>query len=193
MTGRKERADAVRNREAVLTAADELFARHQSPGGVSMDEIAAAAGVGKGTLFRRFGDRTGLVRALADLRTAELRDAVENGPPPLGPATPPRERVAAILDALLRFKLDSRHLALALESRADGSPYQGTYYDWWHAVIRDLLERLPGEGHGDSGFTAHALLAATRADLIEHLASGGDTPDRIRERLAAFVAAVLSP
>ncbi|MFE2037109.1 hypothetical protein ACFXBB_28450 [Streptomyces scopuliridis] len=56
-----------------------------------------------------------------------------------------------------------------------------------------MLERLPGEGHGDSGFTAHALLAATRADLVEHLASGGDTPDRIRERLAVFVAAVLSP
>ncbi|MGW2043465.1 helix-turn-helix domain-containing protein, partial [Streptomyces virginiae] len=65
---RTERADAQRNREAVLAAADALFATSSSPHSVSMDDIAAAAGVGKGTLFRRFGDRAGLIAAVITSR-----------------------------------------------------------------------------------------------------------------------------
>ncbi|MEV7078981.1 TetR/AcrR family transcriptional regulator [Streptomyces sp. NPDC093516] len=53
-----------------------------------MADIAAAAGVGKGTLFRGFGDRTGLIRALHESRLEPLRQAVAGGPRPLGPATP---------------------------------------------------------------------------------------------------------
>ncbi|GAA2296501.1 hypothetical protein Scani_77020 [Streptomyces caniferus] len=231
MAERKARADALRNREAVLTAADALFARSASPRSVSMDEIAAAAGVGKGTLFRRFGDRTGLIRAVFDARIEPLRQAVTEGPAPLGPSAAPRERVPALLDALLCFKLDHRHLALALEEASSGSPYQGASYAWWHAILRDTLGRLAGtaaaatpgvtsgvtadatagppgggrsgdapsgdgrSGDGRSGaddFTAHVLLAATRADLVEHLADQeGATPDRLRAQLAAFVARVL--
>ncbi|MEW1747588.1 TetR/AcrR family transcriptional regulator [Streptomyces angustmyceticus] len=185
------RADALRNREAVLAAADELFARSESPRGVSMDDVAAAAGVGKGTLFRRFGDRTGLIGAVFESRIEPLRAAVEAGPAPLGPAAPPRERVPAVLDALLRFKLDNRHLSLALEEAGSGSPYQAAHYAWWHGILRDALSRLPGRGD-DADFTAHALLAATRADLVEHLAGvEGMSPRGMRDRLAAFVDTVL--
>ncbi|MGW2021428.1 TetR/AcrR family transcriptional regulator [Streptomyces decoyicus] len=195
MAERKARADAVRNRETVLAAADELFARSASPRGVSMDDIAAAAGVGKGTLFRRFGDRTGLIRAVFDARIEPLRQAVEEGPAPLGPSAAPRERVPALLDAVLRFKLDHRHLSLALEEAGSGSPYQGASYAWWHGILRDTLEQLPGAAAGpaaDSDFTAHVLLAATRADLVEHLAGQeGMTPERMRAQLAAFVGRVL--
>ncbi|MGW2920788.1 TetR/AcrR family transcriptional regulator [Streptomyces angustmyceticus] len=189
---RAARADALRNREAVLAAADDLFARSESPRGVSMDDVAAAAGVGKGTLFRRFGDRTGLVRAVFESRIEPLRSAVEAGPVPLGPATPPRERVPAVLDALLQFKLDNRHLSLALEEAGSGSPYQAAHYAWWHGILRDALSRLPGKGDDDADFTAHALLAATRADLVEHLAGAeGMSPREMRDRLAAFVGTVL--
>lgn len=219
MAERKARADALRNREAVLTAADELFARSASPRSVSMDDIAAAAGVGKGTLFRRFGDRTGLIRAVFEARIEPLRHAVEEGPAPLGPSAAPRDRVPALLDALLRFKLDHRHLSLALEEAGSGSPYEGASYAWWHGVLQETLERLPdvadgaadAEGGGESGgaekgagggavagraedcdFMAHALLAATRADLVEYLAGqGGLTPARMRARLAAYVGRVL--
>src|SRR6185312_10778811 len=50
-----ERADAARNRRKVLAAAEGLFAT-RGVAAVSMDDVAAAAGVGKGTLYRRFGD-----------------------------------------------------------------------------------------------------------------------------------------
>ena len=68
----KERADAARNRAAVLQAAAGLFAEH-GVAAVSMDQVAAAAGVGKGTIFRRFGDKAGLAVALLDTRERELQ------------------------------------------------------------------------------------------------------------------------
>ncbi|MFE0186865.1 TetR/AcrR family transcriptional regulator [Streptomyces sp. NPDC058989] len=190
MTERRPRKDAARNRAAVLAAADTLFARCQSPEEVTMADVAAAAGVGKGTLFRAFGDRTGLIRALYEARLEPIGKAVEEGPPPLGPTAPPLQRVPALLDAVLCFKLDNRHLALALEQTGSDSPYRTDHYERWHTLLRDLLERIPHPSAGD--FTAHALLAATRADLVEYLAGDKRVPrEEMRGQLAAFVAGVL--
>ncbi|MGP3998806.1 TetR/AcrR family transcriptional regulator [Streptomyces sp. 8N706] len=190
MTERKPRKDAARNRAAVLAAADRLFAHCESPEDVTMADIAAAAGVGKGTLFRAFGDRTGLIRALYETRLEPVRNAVEEGPPPLGPATPPLQRVPALLDAVLCFKLDNRHLALALEGTGSDSPYQAEHYERWHTLLHVVLEQIPDLA--DSDFTAHALLAATRADLVEHLVGQKDVPrEELRAQLASFTAKVL--
>src|SRR5918998_444920 len=93
--GTTARADAQRNREKVLFAAQRLFADH-GVDNVSMDAIAAAAGVGKGTLFRRFGDRAGLAQALLQDQTEKLQDAMIRGPAPLGPGAPPRDRLKAL-------------------------------------------------------------------------------------------------
>src|SRR5262252_8401679 len=105
----KERADAARNRAAVLQAAAGLFAEHDVAG-VSMDQVAAAAGVGKGTVFRRFGDKAGLAAALLDARERELQGAILRGPPPLGPGADPADRLAAFADAYLDYLLG--HLEL---------------------------------------------------------------------------------
>ncbi|WP_406486966.1 TetR/AcrR family transcriptional regulator [Streptomyces phaeochromogenes] len=190
MTERRPRKDAARNRAAVLAAADTLFTECESPEDVTMADIATAAGVGKGTLFRAFGDRTGLIRALYSTRLEPVRNAVEEGPPPLGPDTPPLRRVPALLDALLCFKLDNRHLALALEATGSDSPYQAEHYERWHNLLRSALEQIPGLTNSD--FTAHALLATVRADLVEHLAGRKGVPrEDIRKQLASFVAEVL--
>jgi AcrR family transcriptional regulator len=190
MAERRPRKDAARNREAVLAAADALFARCESPEDVTMSDIAAAAGVGKGTLFRAFGDRAGLLRALYEARLEPISQAVEAGPPPLGPTTPPQDRVPALLDAALCFKLDNRHLALALEESGSTSPYQAEHYERWHRLLQAVLEQIPGLT--DSDFTAHALLAVTRADLVEHLAGHERVPrERMRAQLANFAARVL--
>lgn len=191
MPERKPRKDAARNREAVLAAADALFAHHQSPADVTMADVAAAAGVGKATLFRAFGDRAGLLRALYEARLEPIKDAVEAGPAPLGPATPPRQRVLALLDAILCFKLDNRRLALALEECGGTSPYQTEHYMRWHGLLQAVLEQIPGLP--DSDFTAHALLAAIRADLIEQLAGQERMPrEKLRTQLANFAARVLT-
>ncbi|WP_029391128.1 TetR/AcrR family transcriptional regulator [Streptomyces xiaopingdaonensis] len=189
MPERKPRKDAARNREAVLAAADTLFARCESPDEVTMADVAAAAGVGKGTLFRAFGDRTGLLLALYAERLEPTREAVESGPPPLGPDTPPLQRVPALLDAALCFKFDNRHLALALEETGSTSPYQAGHYAHWHDLLRNALAQLPCVPDGD--FAAHALLAAVRADLVEHLAGQGMPREVLRARLADFAARVV--
>src|SRR5437899_1705596 len=85
-----ERADAARNRERILCAARRLF-EERGASCVSMDDIARAAGVGKGTLFRRFGSRAALALSLLDEQDRALQEGFIRGEPPLGPGAPPRE------------------------------------------------------------------------------------------------------
>jgi AcrR family transcriptional regulator len=88
-----ERADAARNRRRVLEAAERLF--KADPDGVTMEAVAAEAGVGKGTVFRRFGDRAGLARAVISEYEVVLQEQMIRGEPPLGPGAPARERLVA--------------------------------------------------------------------------------------------------
>lgn len=80
---------------------------------------------------------------------------------------PPRQRVTALLDASLRFKIENRRLMSAAEDAGLSSPYQADHYGWWHGALCEALNRVPGVHNAD--FTAHALLAAIRADLVVHL------------------------
>src|SRR5438874_797892 len=80
----QERADAARNRRKILEAAQALFAE-RGVDQVSMDDVARAAQVGKGTLYRRFGDRASLAFALLDERERALQEWIIRGEPPLGP------------------------------------------------------------------------------------------------------------
>src|ERR1700730_12646456 len=95
-----ERADAARNRERILCAARRLF-DERGAGCVSMDEIAEAAGVGKGTLFRRFGSRASLAAAGLSERERYRREAITRGEPPLGSGAPAQERLIAFGEAML--------------------------------------------------------------------------------------------
>ena len=188
----EERADAARNRKAILEAADDLFATSDSPSEVSMDDIARAAGVGKGTLFRRFGDRRNLIQQVYAVRLAPLREQIESGPPPLGPGTPPRERVSAIIDAIAVVKLDNAHLMSALEEGGGSTNglYESADYVAVHGLLRDLVASEVGKSR--AGWTAHLLLAAIRADLLRHLVKGeGMSHIDIRSSLRDFVALTL--
>src|SRR4051794_25586365 len=109
-----ERSDAARNRRKVLQAASRLFECHGAAN-VSMDAVAAAAGVGKGTLFRRFGDRASLVRSVLEEHEIKLQDALIRGPAPLGPGAPPLERLCAFGREYLDFLEVHGDLILAAE------------------------------------------------------------------------------
>ena len=116
-----ERSDAAANRERIMTAAREVLAAHGAAG-LSMNAVAAAAGVGKGTIFRRFGDRDGLTHALLDAHTIELQDAFLTGPPPLGPGAPARDRLEAFMRALIAFQHTHLEIVLAAERPMTGAP-----------------------------------------------------------------------
>jgi AcrR family transcriptional regulator len=156
----RERADAARNRAAVLEAAARLFAEH-GVAAVSMDQVAAAAGVGKGTIFRRFGDKSGLAAALLDAREHALQEAILHGPPPLGPGALPPERLAAFAQAYLDYLLDHLDLVRMSETAAPGARYRIGAYQFWHRHAAILLAGTP-----DPGYAAHALLAALAAEHV---------------------------
>ena len=98
----QERGDAARNRTLLLDAARRLIAE-RGPDAVTTDDIAAAAGVGKGTLFRRFGSRAGLMLVLLDEDEKAEQQAMMFGPPPLGPGAPPLDRLVAYGKDRLEF------------------------------------------------------------------------------------------
>jgi AcrR family transcriptional regulator len=91
-----ERADAARNRRAVLAAAQRILVS-AGVAGLSMDRVAAEACVGVGTVYRRFGDLSGLVYALLDDTEQQFQAGFLSGPPPLGPGAPPVTRIRAFL------------------------------------------------------------------------------------------------
>jgi AcrR family transcriptional regulator len=176
-----ERADAARNRSAVLAAAEGLFARDDLDH-VGLARIADAAGVGKATVLRGFGTLMGLVEAVIAPKVAALRHAVEAGPAPLGPGGEPGERLAAYLDALLDFVLANRGLIRALEHRGPNAYYDNPASRFW---IDELARRIgavqPGQ---DAEFHAHVLFTALRADVLDHLRDDRHmSVDRIRAGL----------
>jgi AcrR family transcriptional regulator len=163
---RRERADAARNREKVLAAARRLFAEH-GVANVTMEQIARAAGVGKGTVFHRFGDRAGLALALLDDRERDLQEAILYGHPPLGPGAPPRERLVAFLDAIIDFTVEHAELLIVADSGRPGGRYLTGAYASWHQHTTLLLSDLrPGS---DAAVLAHLILAPLAADLVRHL------------------------
>jgi AcrR family transcriptional regulator len=184
------RADAARNRAAILRAAEELLQGAASPGDVSMDAIAEAAGVGKGTLFRRFGDRQGLVSALVEDRLVPLKAAIGSGPPPLGPGTPPVRRILAVLDAMVAFKIEMVSLSLADEHSA-ASPFTTPSYTYAYDLIRRLL--IEADRADGADLAAHVLLAPTRADFIaQAMRAAGGSGQALRAMLQEQSAAMLS-
>lgn len=181
---RRERADAARNREKVLAAARRLFAE-RGVAGVTMEEIARAAGVGKGTVFHRFGDRAGLALALLDDRERELQETILYGHPPLGPGAPAGERLVAFLDALLHFTVEHAELLIAADGGRPGGRYLTGAYSSWHRHATLLLSELrPGS---DAAVLAHLLLAPLAADLVRYLTEdAGVGVERVRAALREF-------
>jgi AcrR family transcriptional regulator len=159
-----ERADAARNRQKII----QVAARMIESGGadqLSLDEVAREACVGVGTVYRRFGDRAGLVYALIDERERRFQEAFLSGPPPLGPGADPAERVAAFLPALIDRVVDQQDLLLLLELGSPKAKFRGPYR-LYHTHLAGLLAqtRPPADPH----FLADALLAPLNAHLISY-------------------------
>ncbi|MFF7250327.1 TetR/AcrR family transcriptional regulator [Embleya sp. NPDC008237] len=184
----RERADAARNRAAVLEAAARLFAEH-GVAAVSMDQVAAAAGVGKGTLFRRFGDKSGLATALLDTRERALQEAILHGPPPLGPGAPADERLTAFVDAYFDYLLEHLDLIRMSETSSPGARHRIGAYRFWHRHVTILLDDATTP---DPDHAAHALLASLAAEHVTALLPELG-PERIRAGVLRLARAVARP
>jgi AcrR family transcriptional regulator len=159
-----ERADAARNRERILCAARRLF-DERGAGCVSMDEIAEAAGVGKGTLFRRFGSRASLAAAVLSERERTFQEAIIRGEPPLGPGAPAGERLMAFGEAFLDTLELHSELLLAAETGSARFDHPAYRVHRLHVML--LLQEADPEC--DSEMLAETLLAGLGAELFIHL------------------------
>ncbi|MCV7222169.1 TetR/AcrR family transcriptional regulator [Mycolicibacterium elephantis] len=167
----QERGDAARNRTLILEAARRLIAERGADA-VSTDDIAAAAGVGKGTLFRRFGSRAGLMIVLLDEDEKTAQQAFMFGPPPLGPGAPPLERLLAYGRSRLEFV--HTHHALMSDANRDPQTRFSPPATLHHRHVRVLLEDAGTTGDLDA--QAAALLALLDPDYVHHqLTERGET------------------
>ncbi|MBA4866008.1 TetR/AcrR family transcriptional regulator [Streptomyces sp. PSKA54] len=172
------RADAARNRARLLEAAAGLVA----VGGVAnltMEAVAAAAKVGKGTVFRRFGDRFGLLQALLAHREEQFQAAFMAGPPPLGPDAPAMERLCAFGPAVIRH--EHAHDDLYVAARTDAARNYTVPAHRLRLTHVAMLLRQTGAG-GDTELLAQSLLSYLDPALVHHLLTRSGMP---LERLEA--------
>lgn len=185
----RTRADATRNRRRILAAAERLFEQHGVEC-VSMDAIAQAAGVGKGTLFRRFGDRSSLMHALLDERDADFQEAFIRGAPPLGPGAPPVDRLVAFGHGVLELTASHGDLRLGGETGGPGRRFRSAVYGAYRAHVLSLVRA--GAPELDAEYTADVLLAALSAELVMHQLRGrGVALDELKDGWAALARRVL--
>jgi AcrR family transcriptional regulator len=163
-----ERADAARNRVHLLTTARQMLAE-QGAARLTMDGLAERAGLGKGTVFRRFGTRAGIFQALLDDDEREFQQQVLSGPPPLGPGAAPLERLIAYGRARAVFLVRRRDIARAALDGSQPRP-AGPRTPMSQVHIRMLLGRL-SLGGADLDMLTVQLAAALDGPVLLYLSS----------------------
>lgn len=178
-----ERADAARNRAALIKTAREMVT-DVGIDQITMDALAERSGLGKGTVFRRFGTRAGIFMALLGDGERAFQARVLTGPPPLGPGAEPLDRLVAFGPARLRFLSENREIArAALDGRTPvpfGPPAMMT-----QKHLRMLLEQI-GADAADLDILAMQLTAALDVPLLLYTApEDGQQPENsFEDRLA---------
>ena len=194
ISGRVPRADARRNREALLSQAAELIAEHGPA--VALDDIARAAGVGNATLYRHFPDRAALLRAIAVQVIGASAEAAEQA---LAEETGSFQALARYLHEVLRVRvawvmpaiagaLDPgdpelaalrRRSVAAMTTLIENAQRDGviradiTFGDISQLLIRLARPLPPGHGHAVQDAAAQRHLAIVLAGLRP---GGGSLP-----------------
>lgn len=180
---RAERADAVRNRQHLLATAREML-DGQGADTLTMDALAERAGLGKGTVFRRFGTRAGIFQALLDDDERAFQQEVLSGPPPLGPGAPALDRLIAYGRARAAFLIEHREIARAALDGSQPVP-AGSQTPVSQMHIRVLLAQIP-LGAADLDVLAMQLTAALDGPLLLYLSASdlSEAAPEIGERIA---------
>ncbi|HEY4017979.1 MAG TPA: helix-turn-helix domain-containing protein [Pseudonocardiaceae bacterium] len=179
-----ERADAARNRLHLVATARQILSE-DGPDRLTMDGLAERAGLGKGTVFRRFGSRAGIFEALLDDYERAFQQQVLSGPPPLGPGAPPLDRLIAYGRARTGFLVEHLDIArAALDGRQQVPIGHRTPMSRIH--IRMLVSQL-GLACVDLEMLAVQLAAALDGPILLYLSSdeltnaGGEPGARIEQ------------
>jgi AcrR family transcriptional regulator len=192
----KERTDAARNRARILAAARKLM-QARPIAEIQMDAVASEAGVGKGTVYRRFPDRTALCLAILDDDARALQDHVLAGLGLPAEASATR-RIDALLTALFDFSWQSRALLAEAWGHQPGGPARLDHAG--HRWMRESLIRLLALGArrrelapiAQPELVVEQLLAALHPDLLSWFSARGLDQDTVRASFLGLARATLT-
>lgn len=192
---RHERADAAANRALILQTAERLFAE-RGVANVCMAEIAEAAGVGKGTLYRRFANKAELCLSLMDSQMAEFQARTLDrfrDQRALGLAY--LDQLARFLDTLVRFTEMHSPLLTEVERGGllTGAVQLNRPHFWQYMTVSALLRSAARQGELrpdlDLDYLSEALLAPVQVDIFRYQRDvRGYTVERISAGLRSLVA-----
>ncbi|MFZ1399426.1 MAG: helix-turn-helix domain-containing protein [Candidatus Promineifilaceae bacterium] len=194
---RQERRDAAANRARILQTAEKLFAQH-GVANVNMADIAQAAEVGKGTLYRRFTNKAELCLALMDAQMIDFQNGMIARMQQMSAQKMPKmEQLDQFIDALIYFT-DAHAPLLCEVQRAgllqDQEPDRLELPHFWqYMTVNGLLKAAVTSGelpeNLDIDYLADALLAPLKADLFYYQReTRGFSLERISAGLRALVA-----
>lgn len=171
---RQERRDAAANRARILQTAEKLFAQH-GVANVNMADIAQAAGVGKGTLYRRFTNKAELCLALMDTQMVDFQNGMLARMQQMSlHGMSKMTQLDQFMDALVYFT--DAHAPLLCEVQREGL-LQDQEPDrlelphfWQYMTVNGLLKAAVANGELattlDIDYLADALLAPLKADIF---------------------------
>ncbi len=178
-----ERRDAAENRQKIVAAAKKLL-ETRAIQEICMDEVARTAGVGKGTVYRRFEDRAALCRALlhdvaTDLQNAALADF---GIPGSASWT---QRIKKLLEELFEFHANNAQILSEARSCSRGNRFEHPAHAWQRATLVAYLKQANHAGEAsvaEPPFVADLVLSGLDPDLIMFHKSCGHSQSKLRKR-----------
>jgi AcrR family transcriptional regulator len=192
LTERKERRDAAENRRIILQKAQSLFAEHGA-NNVSMHQIAMSAGIGQGTLYRRYAHKGDLCLDIIQESFRRIQEELEICLQQYG-ESPVNERIEKVLSLWLDFIEEKVMLMgqMQVPICEDGRSffYLSPIYQTLHKTMQHLYEevaRSKSLSTLDPVFTADAILASTNPGLYHFLRhERGYSTEKIKSSILAL-------
>ncbi len=182
---RPTRSDAVKNRELLLQTAQRLFTKN-GVDAVTMSEVAEAAGVGKGTLYRHFSNKVDLCQVLIDQDQRDLQNRTlarlrHNGDP--------QDDLEWFLGEVIAFVV--RNQSLVFAEASIGMMLDHPAHHWWRQTIRGLLLRINSQI--DVEYTTDVLFIMLDPRTIHYqLTARAFTPERVNRALVGVLRQIIA-
>jgi AcrR family transcriptional regulator len=169
---RQERRDASEHRCRILSVARKLFGECGAES-VSMHQIAQTAGVGQGTLYRRYAHKGELCLDIVQDSVNQLLQDIESGLSETQLESSALNQLDSVIVRIVEFTDEKANLLAVIKSafscEQGSTQYEHTFFRQLHVIVSTLLERAIAQAETaplDTTFTADALLSALSPDLF---------------------------